>query len=61
MLNQVLAIKRIIEGTKEYNLQAVMTFIDFKKAFDMVHQGMMLKILKAYRVPDKLVNAIAGI
>ena len=27
----------------------------------MVHRGMMLKILKAYGVPEKLVNAIAGL
>ncbi len=35
--SQVLAIRRIIEGIKEYNLPAVLTLIDFKKAFDMVH------------------------
>ena len=35
--SQILALRRIIEGIKEYNLKAVMTFIDFKKAFDMVH------------------------
>ena len=38
-----------------------MTFIDFEKAFDMVHRGMMLKILKAYGLPDSLVRAIAGV
>ncbi len=38
-----------------------MTFIDFKKAFDMVHRGMMLQFPKAYGVSDKLVNGIAGI
>ncbi len=46
--SQILALRRIIEGIKEYNLKAVLTFINFKKAFDMVHRGMMLKILKAY-------------
>ena len=50
---------RIVEGIKEHNLKAVMTFIDFKKAFDMVHGGIMLKILKAYGVPGSLVAAIA--
>ena len=38
-----------------------MTFIDFNKDFDMVNRSMMLNILKAYGVLDKLVNAIAGI
>ncbi len=59
--NQILALGRVIEGIKEYNLKPVMTFIDFKKAFYMVHRGMMLKILKAYGIPDSLVAAIEGI
>jgi hypothetical protein len=42
-------------------LKAVITFIDFKKVFDMVHRGMMLKILEAYGIPISLVNAIAGV
>ncbi len=45
--SQVLTLRRIIEGLKEYNLPAVLTFIDLNKAFDIVHRGMMLKILKA--------------
>ena len=60
-VSQILALRRIIDGIKEHNLKAVMTFIDFKKAFDMVHRGMMLKILKAYGIPDSLVAAIAGV
>ena len=35
-----------------------MTFIDFKKAFDMVHRGKTIKILRAYGVPDIIVKAI---
>ena len=35
-----------------------MTFIDFKKAFDMVHRGKMIKILRAYGIPDIIVKAI---
>ncbi|XP_015753298.1 PREDICTED: uncharacterized protein LOC107333054 [Acropora digitifera] len=58
-VSQILALRRIIEGIKEYNLPAVMTFIDFKKAFDMIHRGQMLKILVAYGIPEKLTTAIA--
>ena len=39
-------------------LPAVLTFIDFKKAFDSVHRGKMLKILEAYGIPVKLVELI---
>ena len=56
---QILALRRIIEGVKSRNLSAIITFIDFRKAFDSIHRGKMLKILRAYGIPDELVNAIA--
>ena len=55
---QVLALRRIIEGVKANNLPAVMTFIDFSKAFDSIHRGKMIKILKAYGIPPTLLRAI---
>jgi hypothetical protein len=55
---QILTLRRIIEGVKEYNLKAVMTFIDFKKAFDSIHRDKMMRILKAYGIPPKLLQAI---
>ena len=55
---QILALRRIMEGIRECHLPAVLTFIDFKKAFDSVHRGKMLKILGAYAIPEELVNAI---
>ena len=32
--SQILALRRIIQGAKEFNLKAIITFIDFSKAFD---------------------------
>ena len=55
---QILALRRIIEGIEEKNLSAVITFIDFKKAFDTIHRGKMMRILKAYGIPDIIVHAI---
>ena len=57
-VSQILALRRIIEEVKKHNLTAVMTFIDFKKAFDSIHRGKMLKILQAYGVPPQLLQAI---
>ena len=57
---QVVAVRRIIEGVKEKNLPAVLTFIDFKKAFDSIHRDNMMKILRAYGIPPKLLQAIRG-
>lgn len=57
-VQQILVLRRIIEGVKSRNLPAVLTFIDFKKAFDSVHRGKMLKILAAYGIPSRLVSVI---
>ena len=54
----ILALRRLIEGVKERNLKAVLVFIDFKKVFDSIHRGKMLKILRAYSLPEQLVSAI---
>ena len=56
--SQILALRRMIEEVKKNNLTAVLCFIDFKKAFDSIHRGMMLKILKAYNIPPNLLRAI---
>lgn len=55
---QILALRRIIEGVKANNLKAILTFIDFKKAFDSIHRGKMMRILKAYGIPPNLLRAI---
>ena len=55
---QILVLRRLKEGVKRRKLPAVLTFIDFKKAFDSVHRGKMLKILKAYGIPVKIVELI---
>ena len=39
---QILVLRRLIEGVKSRKLPAVLTFIDFKKAFDSVHRGKIL-------------------
>ena len=56
--SQILALRRLIEGIKDKNLSAIITFIDFKKAFDTIHRGKLMKILKTYGIPDRLVRAI---
>ena len=51
-ISQILALRRMIEGAKEFNLKAIITFIDFSNC------GKMFKNLHAYGIPEKLVNAI---
>ena len=56
--SHILALRRILEGAKAKNLPAVLTFIDFKKAFDSVHRGILMKILRAYGLPPVIVDLI---
>ena len=55
----ILALRRLIEGVKSHNRKAIIIYVDFKKAFDSVHRGMLMKILKAYDVPPRMLRAIS--
>ena len=57
-VGHILALRRLIEGVKTNNLPAIITYIDFKKAFDTIHRGKMLKILEAYGIPHQIVDAV---
>ena len=54
----ILALRRLIEGVKSHNQKALVLYVDFKKAFDSIHRPSMMKILKAYDVPPKLLAVI---
>ena len=54
----ILALRRLLEGVKANNRKSIIIFVDFRKAFDNVHRGKMINILKAYGVPSNLLNAI---
>ena len=56
--SHILALRRILEETRKNNLPAVLTFLDFQKAFDSLNRPMMFKILKAYGIPPRLLSAI---
>ena len=59
-VGQIVALRRLLEGVRANNLSCVMTFIDFRKAFDTIHRGKLMQILRAYGVPEKIVTAIAA-
>ena len=54
----ILVLRRLIEGIKEKNLKAIITFVEFKKAFDTINRNNMFKILLAYGIPTIIVEAI---
>jgi hypothetical protein len=55
---QILALRRLIEGLTTKGGDGVFTFIDFKKAFDSISRARMMKILRAYGVAEKVVSQI---
>ena len=57
-VGQILTVRRIIEGVRAKNLQAVLLFVDFSKAFDSIHRGKLEEILLAYGIPKEVVAAI---
>ena len=58
-LPQILTLRRLIEGIKQKQLPAILTFVDFSKAFDSIHRGKLMEILKANGIPTKIVDAIS--
>ena len=59
-VGQIVALRRLLEGVRANNLSCVLTFIDFRKAFDTIHRGKLMEILRAYGVPEKMVSAIVA-
>lgn len=55
----ILGIRRIIKNIEEFNLNAVLTFIDFRKAYDSINRGKMLDILRKYGIPRRRLKTIA--
>ena len=56
---QIVIFRRLIEGAKAKQLQSVITFVDFKKAFDSIHRGKLMEILSVYGVPKNIVDAVS--
>ena len=60
-MGQILALRRTLEGVRIRQLPAFSTFIDFKKAFDSIHRGKLMTILRAYGIPERIVQATGGV
>ena len=52
-VGQIVALRRLLEGVRTNNLSCVLTFIDFKKAFDTINHKILLSKLSFYGIRGK--------
>merc|ERR1712001_37112 len=57
-LSQILCLRRLIEESNLSELDLVLVFVDFSKAFDSVDRSKMFEILKLYGIPDQIIAAM---
>ena len=55
----IIALRRLIEGIKPHNMMAIITFVDFKKAFDSFNRSRMFKNISAYCTPRDIIDIIS--
>ncbi len=60
-INQIHALRRILEAADDQQLSLIVTFVDFKKAFDSINRTFMFAVLRFYGIPAKVVDAIASL
>lgn len=57
-IDQIFALRNIIEQCLEWNAPLHIVFVDFKKAFDSIHRPSLWRILRSYGLPEKIVCLI---
>ena len=57
-IDQIFALRNIIEQCTEWQRQLYVNFVDFEKAFDSIHRDSLWNILRHYGIPSKLVRLI---
>ena len=55
----ILAPRRLIEGIKSHNMKAIITFVDFRKAFYSINIIRTFKILFVYGTPKAIIYMIS--
>ena len=57
-IQQIHILRRIMDGAFTQNILLLITFVDFKKAFNSNDRDIMFAILQCYGIPDKIDSAI---
>ena len=61
-IEHILAVRRLIEESqRSQSAQLHVLFLDFAKAFDSVKWSQLWAILRAYRVPERIISAVRSL
>uniref|UniRef100_A0A1I8JGQ5 Reverse transcriptase domain-containing protein n=1 Tax=Macrostomum lignano TaxID=282301 RepID=A0A1I8JGQ5_9PLAT len=60
-VTQILALRRVIEEARIRQSTLIIVFVDFRKAFDSVLRAALPFVLRAYRVPQQLIDAVMAL
>ena len=55
---QIFTLRNIIEQCTEWRRQLYINFLDFEKAFDSVQRESLWRILRAYEIPQQIIDII---
>ena len=57
-IEQIFILRYIIEQACEWQSPLLANFIDFEKTFDLLHHNSLWVIMRAYGIPEKLINIV---
>ena len=57
-IDHIFTLRNIIEQCIDWNSRVHINYIDFEKAFDIIHRESLWKILKLYGCPDRFIDII---
>jgi len=57
-IDQIFALRNILEQVNEWNAILYTHFIDFEKAFDSVHRESLWNIMSMYGIPEELIELV---
>ena len=57
-IDQIFALRNIIEQCTEWQRKLYINFVDFEKAFDSTHRNSLWKIFRHYGIPQEIVSTI---
>ena len=60
-IDQIFALRNILEQSNEWQSPLIINFIDFQKAFDSVDRKALWRIIELYGIPIKIIDLIKNL